>query len=63
MTPRRSDDDYWEPSILGVCGSAHSVSDTREPLDDVVAKLHEVVKEVTGRAVEPPKKQRMGFLP
>ncbi|VTU34193.1 hypothetical protein [Variovorax sp. RA8] len=52
---------YYEPSILGVCGSAHSVSSDPEP-EDVVSKLHQVVKEITGKAVETPHKPRMGFL-
>lgn len=30
---------------------------------DVVALLHEVIAEITGKPVEPPTKPRMGFLP
>ncbi len=33
------------------------------PADDVVARIREVVKEITGVTVEDPPKPRMGFLP
>lgn len=36
------------------------------PTDDeneAVAMLHEIIKEVTGKTVEKPTKQRIGFLP
>lgn len=33
-----------------------------EEEDDIVARLHAVVKEVTGKAVEQPVKARMGFV-
>jgi hypothetical protein len=59
----RSDDYYYEPSILGVSGSAHAVSSDAEQEDETIRRLHEVVKEVTGKAVEQPVKQRIGFLP
>lgn len=31
--------------------------------DDMVARLREVVKEITGKPVEEPTKPRIGFLP
>lgn len=60
---KADDETYYEPSILGVTGSAHAVSSDPEPVDDVIARLHAVVKEITGKAVEPAPKQRIGFLP
>lgn len=61
MKPR-ADDYFYEPSILGVSGSAHAVSSEPEPSDEAIRLLHEAIKEVTGKAVEPPAKPRMGFL-
>lgn len=58
-----SEDYFYEPSILGVSGSAHAVSSDPEPSDEAIRLLHEAVKEVTGVPVEPPAKPRMGFLP
>ena len=34
-----------------------------EPENEAVQRLHEIIKEVTGRDVEAPIKPRMGFLP
>lgn len=34
-----------------------------EPEDDTIARLHEVVKEVTGIAVQKQDRPRIGFLP
>ena len=63
MTIIRSDD-YWpEPSLLGVSGSAHAVSSEAEQQDEAIRLLHEAVKEVTGKPVEPAPKARIGFLP
>lgn len=31
--------------------------------DDLIKRLHAVVKEITGKDVEVPEKPRMGFLP
>lgn len=33
------------------------------PEDDLIARLHEAVKDVTGKPVEPLPRPRMGFLP
>lgn len=57
-------DDYWpEPSLLGMSGSAHAVSSDAEAQDEAIRLLHEAVKEVTGKPVEPKTKARIGFLP
>jgi hypothetical protein len=34
-----------------------------EPEDDTIARLHEVIKEVTGVAVQKQERPRIGFLP
>lgn len=59
----KDEDNFYEPSILGVSGSAHAVSSEPEEEDETIRRLHEVVKEITGKAVEAPAKPRMGFLP
>lgn len=57
-------DDYWpEPSLLGVSGSAHAVSSDTDQQEEAIRLLHEAVKEVTGKPVEPAAKPRIGFLP
>ncbi|MDQ0571496.1 hypothetical protein QFZ42_003330 [Variovorax paradoxus] len=57
-------DDYWpEPSLLGMSGAAHAVSNDPTHEDEAIRLLHEAVKEVTGKAVEPAPKARIGFLP
>lgn len=53
------DDEYSYP--LHMQGTASALPP--EPPDEVIAKLHAIVKEVTGRAAEVPEKPRMGFLP
>lgn len=58
-SPIRFDDEYAYP--LHMTGCATTLPE--EPQDDVIAQLHAVVKEVTGRDVEQPPKPRMGFLP
>lgn len=60
MTPITLDEEHSYP--LHQTGGIGTLT-VIEPVDDVVAKLHAVVKEVTGKAVEPPVKPRMGFLP
>lgn len=59
----RSDDCWPEPSILGVSGSAHAVSSEPTHEDEAIRLLHEAIKEVTGKPVEPAPKARIGFLP
>ena len=60
MTPIFLDDEFSYP--VHQSGSISTLTVT-EPVDDVVAKLHALVKEVTGKPVEAPPKPRMGFLP
>lgn len=60
MTPITLDDEWSYP--LHQTGGIGTLTVT-EPADDVIAKLHAVVKEVTSKAVEVPPKPRMGFLP
>lgn len=55
-------DEYWAGDI-GALGSAHFVSSETDPAIEAVRLLHDVVKEVTGVAVEPAPKPRIGFLP
>jgi hypothetical protein len=59
VKPITLDEDY--SYALHQTGGISTLTVT-EPVDDVVAKLHAVIKEVTGKAVEPPPKPRMGFL-
>lgn len=61
MTPITLDE-YSESYPLHQTGGIGTLT-VAEPADDVVARLHAVVKEVTGKAVEPLPKPRMGFLP
>jgi hypothetical protein len=60
MKPITLDEDHSYP--LHQTGGISTLTVT-EPVEDVIAKLHAVVKEVTGTAVEVPPKPRMGFLP
>lgn len=60
MTPITLDDEYSYP--VHQTGGIGTLTVT-EPVEDVIAKLHAVIKEVTGKAVEQPSKPRMGFLP
>lgn len=53
-------DDYYEPTPWGF-GSAHSIS-SDAPESDVIADLHKVVEEVTGKPVQKPEPRRMGFV-
>lgn len=43
--------------------TGHASTLPPEPECEAVRLLHEAVKEVTGRDVEPPAKMRIGFLP
>lgn len=53
------EDGYSYP--LHMLGSVSTLPATAE--DDVIARLHQAVKDVTGKDVEAPPKPRMGFLP
>lgn len=53
------DDDYSYP----LHQSGHISLLPAEQENEAVRRLHEAVKEVTGKDVEPPAKIRMGFLP
>jgi hypothetical protein len=55
-------DEYWAGDI-GPLGSAHFVSSETDPATEAVQLLHDAVKEVTGVAIEPAPKPRIGFLP
>lgn len=57
--PITMDDEYSYP--LHTTGTASTLGP--EPEDEVIAQLHAVVKEVTGREVDKPVKPRIGFLP
>lgn len=57
---RIQDDEYSYPLHMG--GQA-SPTMPAEPGRDLVAELHAVVEEVTGKPVERLAKPRMGFLP
>lgn len=54
-------DDYWQEVTPWMMGYASCLP--VEQGDDAVRQLHEVVQEITGRAVEQAEKPRMGFLP
>lgn len=58
--PIHSDDDWYyaTPWMMGYASCLPV-----EQGDDAVRQLHEVVQEITGRAVEQAEKPRMGFLP
>lgn len=58
-TPSADQDDYSYP--LHLQGSASTLPAPVE--DDVIARLHAVVKEVTGKDVARTEKPKMGFLP
>lgn len=57
--PIRLEDEFSYP--LHTTGHVSTLPPEDE--DDTIKRLHEVVKEITGVAVEPPSKHRMGFLP
>lgn len=53
------DAEYSYPLHLqGAC----STLPAEEP-DDTISQLHAVIKEITGKDVEPPARARIGFLP
>jgi len=54
-------DEYYAGSMSNM-GAAHAVSSDAESTDEAVRLLHEAVKEVTGKPVDEPAKQRIGFL-
>ena len=53
------DEEYSYP--LHMLGHASLLPPAAE--DEAIQRLHEAVKEVTGKPVEPPQKPRIGFLP
>ncbi len=55
------DDDDWLYGVPWGQGYASPTGVHDEP-EDVIARLHQVVKEVTGKEVEQKPKPRMGFL-
>lgn len=57
--PITLDDEYSYP--LHASGSASTLPPANE--NDVVARLHAVVKEITGKEVPQQEKPRIGFLP
>lgn len=57
--PGMFDDEASYP--VHTVGSASVIHDT--PVPDAVQRLHQVVREITGKDVAPPAKPRMGFLP
>lgn len=59
MSPIALDDEYSYP--LHISGSVSTLPTPEE--DDLIARLHQAVKDVTGKEVEVPVKPRMGFLP
>lgn len=54
--------DYWHGYEAPYGGSGMATTLPTEPERDVVAELHAVVEEVTGKPVEAPPRPRMGFL-
>ena len=54
-------DEYWDDPKPWMMG--HISLLPAEPENEAVRRLHEVVAEVTGKAVEPSVKPRIGFLP
>ena len=59
MKPITLDDEY--SYVLHMQGSCSTLPKEHE--DDTIDRLHAVIKEITGEAVEKPSKPRMGFLP
>lgn len=53
-------DEEFTPYPLHLTGYASTLP--ADEANDVVARLHAVVREVTGKEVETPPKARMGFL-
>lgn len=60
MNPASDDEGYSYP--LHMLGSA-SATGQQDEIDDIIKRLHDVVREVTGRPVETAPKPRIGFLP
>lgn len=59
MQPITSDDEYsYVLHMQGLCSTL-----PKDHEDDTIARLHAVIKEITGKDVEQPVKPRMGFLP
>lgn len=56
-----NDDEYWYAPTPWAIG--HISTLPSEPENEAVRELHQAVAEVTGKAVEPPIKPRIGFLP
>lgn len=56
-----SDDDYWLDPTPWMMGYASILPVEQE--NDLVRQLRDVVAEVTGKPVDEPIKQRIGFLP
>ena len=54
-------EDLRETAVVYMQGFAGTLP--ASPEDELIARLHEAVKDVTGKSVEPPTKPRMGFLP
>lgn len=59
MKPKAEQDEFSYP--LHMSGAASPLP--AEQQDDTIARLHAVIKEITGKDVEKPIKPRMGFLP
>lgn len=59
MKPITLDDEYGY--VLHMQGSASTLPKEQE--DDTIARLHAVIKEITGKDVDQPARPRMGFLP
>ena len=59
MKPITLDDEYTYP--MHMTGQATTLPVGQE--DDVIKRLHEIVKEVTGIEIHRPEKPRIGFLP
>lgn len=54
-------DDHSYPLHFG--GSISTLPQQEEEEDEVIAALHQAVKDVTGKEVERKEKPRIGFLP
>jgi len=61
MTQPIRSDEYWYEVTPWATGYASCLPVDHG--DDTVRQLHEVVAEITGKAVEQAEKPRMGFLP
>ena len=54
-------EDLRETLVVPMQGYAGTLP--AEPEDSIIEKLHQAVKDVTGKAVEVAERPRMGFLP